>query len=470
MDERRTFFCPDICYLHVCRALDRRILPDDIGRRSVFHGRCSGSSLKRVDGGSMGRRTDISGGRGRLARHDLYVVLAVSACFVLVLIAKSAMDFSRSGPQIADEIARSYLGYAVYALARLGAWAFAITALMAAAGVFVYHCLATVFKWRYRWQLALGSAILAAGIITFTSFVHFLLYMPGGVMASFNYRANRLYPLWEILTPGRVTMLEWGVVLLFAVPALLALVVLMRRREWRRSALVTGIAVPPMALLLGWNGIHEPSAAPLPASSQGRPNILMIGSDTLRADRLGVNGYTRLLTPNIDGLAAKGTNFSQYIVPIGRTAPSLLSLLTGTWPHTHGVRDNYVGDRETQLPHPALPGKRAKGDRYGNDETPGYSPGGIACPADQQFPAGRRYRRLRDRVPAQAAAGLGLDAVRRPAADRASDADPDRLAAELDRLRWPAHGLLADLQRHLAPGAAQCAACLILGPGRSRRC
>lgn len=304
----------------------------------------------------MGRRTDISGGRGRLARHDLYVVLAVSACFVLVLIAKSAMDFSRSGPQIADEIARSYLGYAVYALARLGAWAFAITALMAAAGVFVYHCLATVFKWRYRWQLALGSAILAAGIITFTSFVHFLLYMPGGVMASFNYRANRLYPLWEVLTPGRVTMLEWGVVLLFAVPALLALVVLMRRREWRRSALVTGIAVPPMALLLGWNGIHEPSAAPLPASSQGRPNILMIGSDTLRADRLGVNGYTRALTPNIDGLAAKGTNFSQYIVPIGRTAPSLLSLLTGTWPHTHGVRDNYVGDRETQLPHPALPG------------------------------------------------------------------------------------------------------------------
>src|SRR5574340_1012888 len=81
----------------------------------------------------MGRRADMSGGRGRLARHDLYVVLAVSACFVLVLIAKSAMDFSRSGPQIADEIARSYLGYAVYALARLGAWAFAITALMAAA-------------------------------------------------------------------------------------------------------------------------------------------------------------------------------------------------------------------------------------------------------------------------------------------------------------------------------------------------
>jgi arylsulfatase A-like enzyme len=295
------------------------------------------------------------GEKGRLARHDFYVVLAVSACFVLALVAKSVVDFSHSGPQIADEIARSYLGYAAYALARLGAWAFAMTALMAAVGVFVYHCLATVFNWRHRWQFALGSAILAVGLITFTRFAHFLLYMPGGVMASFNYRASRLYPLWELLTPGRVAMLEWGVALLFAVPALLALMVLMRRREWRRSALVTGIAVPPMALLLGWNAVQEPSPAPLPAPSQGRPNILMIGSDTLRADRLGVNGNTRPLTPNIDGLAAKGTNFSQYIVPAGRTAPSLLSLLTGTWPHTHGVRDNFVGDQEAVLPHPALP-------------------------------------------------------------------------------------------------------------------
>ena len=34
------------------------------------------------------------------------------------------------------------------------------------------------------------------------------------------------------------------------------------------------------------------------------PNILMIGSDTLRADRLGALGYHRALTPHIDALAA----------------------------------------------------------------------------------------------------------------------------------------------------------------------
>ena len=42
-------------------------------------------------------------------------------------------------------------------------------------------------------------------------------------------------------------------------------------------------------------------------------------------------------------------------MPCARTAPSLISLLTGTWPHTHGVRDNFVHDEETLLEVPALP-------------------------------------------------------------------------------------------------------------------
>jgi arylsulfatase A-like enzyme len=80
----------------------------------------------------------------------------------------------------------------------------------------------------------------------------------------------------------------------------------------------------------------------------------MIGSDTLREDRLGVAGYHRKLTPALDALADRGTWFENCYVPCGRTAPSLLSMLTGTWPHTHGVRDNFVEDKETCLQVPAL--------------------------------------------------------------------------------------------------------------------
>jgi arylsulfatase A-like enzyme len=298
----------------------------------------------------------MSGGKNSVSavRHGLYAILLVAAGCTLGLVAKSIMDFSRSGPQIADEIVRSYMGYAIYAMVRLGAWVFLISGFMAAAGVFAYHCLVTAFNWQYRWLLALCAAGLAVGIITFTRFAHFLLYMPGAIIASFNYRASRLHDLWEILTPNRVAMLEWTIVLLFLVPVFLALFVLVRRRAWPASAWVAGIALLPV-ILIGWGAAVEPPPVSQAVGAQGRPNILMIGSDTLRADRLGVNGITRPLTPHIDALAAQGANFSQHIVPLGRTAPSLLSLLTGTWPHTHGVRDNYVSDKELVLAQPALP-------------------------------------------------------------------------------------------------------------------
>ncbi|MHB1054201.1 MAG: sulfatase family protein, partial [Thiobacillus sp.] len=61
------------------------------------------------------------------------------------------------------------------------------------------------------------------------------------------------------------------------------------------------------------------------------------------------------LTPNIDALAASGTLFANCYVPCARTAPSLISMLTGTWPHTHGIRDNFVSDEDTRLKVDALP-------------------------------------------------------------------------------------------------------------------
>ena len=75
----------------------------------------------------------------------------------------------------------------------------------------------------------------------------------------------------------------------------------------------------------------------------------------MRADRLGALGYRRALTPNIDALGAQGVLFTNCYVPCARTAPSLVSMLTGTWPHTHGIRDNFIPDSEVRLKVPALP-------------------------------------------------------------------------------------------------------------------
>jgi arylsulfatase A-like enzyme len=67
------------------------------------------------------------------------------------------------------------------------------------------------------------------------------------------------------------------------------------------------------------------------------PNILVVVVDTLRADRLGVYGNSRGLTPFLDELARQGTVFRNAYAPTSWTCPSVASLLTSRYPSQHHV-------------------------------------------------------------------------------------------------------------------------------------
>ena len=84
----------------------------------------------------------------------------------------------------------------------------------------------------------------------------------------------------------------------------------------------------------------------------GPLNVLLISVDTLRADRLGSYGHKAAQTPVLDQLAAQGVRFSQVMTVAPLTLPAHASLLTGTFPTYHGVRDNgqfYLGDEQITL-------------------------------------------------------------------------------------------------------------------------
>ncbi|MCJ7565645.1 MAG: sulfatase [Candidatus Aminicenantes bacterium] len=76
-----------------------------------------------------------------------------------------------------------------------------------------------------------------------------------------------------------------------------------------------------------------------PAASEAY-NLLLITVDTLRADHLGVYGYDAIKTPAIDRLGQGGMLFSRAFSHVPLTLPSHCSLLTGTLPLYHGIRDN----------------------------------------------------------------------------------------------------------------------------------
>lgn len=70
-------------------------------------------------------------------------------------------------------------------------------------------------------------------------------------------------------------------------------------------------------------------------SSAPRPSVVLIVVDTLRADRLGVYGNPRGLTPFLDSLASRGTVFQYAYAPSSWTVPSVASLFTSRYPSQH---------------------------------------------------------------------------------------------------------------------------------------
>lgn len=71
-------------------------------------------------------------------------------------------------------------------------------------------------------------------------------------------------------------------------------------------------------------------------------NLVLFTLDTTRADRLGCYGSTSVQTPNLDRIARRGTIFVNALAVAPITAPSHASILSGTFPPFHQVRDNDV--------------------------------------------------------------------------------------------------------------------------------
>ena len=83
-------------------------------------------------------------------------------------------------------------------------------------------------------------------------------------------------------------------------------------------------------------GLAPPDPVPLPAGNAA--NVLILAADSVRPDHLSALGYGRATTPNVDRLVGQGTLFDHALAPLARTTPSWLSVLTGRYPHHHGIR------------------------------------------------------------------------------------------------------------------------------------
>lgn len=79
---------------------------------------------------------------------------------------------------------------------------------------------------------------------------------------------------------------------------------------------------------------------------RSEPNLLVFLIDTLRADHLSCYGYKRPTSPNIDAFARDAVRFDNAISTSSWTRPAVGSVLTGTYPGTHGARGEWDRLRE----------------------------------------------------------------------------------------------------------------------------
>ena len=78
-----------------------------------------------------------------------------------------------------------------------------------------------------------------------------------------------------------------------------------------------------------------------------RKNVLLILSDQQRMDTISAYGMNDICkTPHIDQLAAEGMKFSNAYTPSAICAPARASVMTGLYPHKHGVVDNFTNIKE----------------------------------------------------------------------------------------------------------------------------
>ncbi|MBT7613462.1 MAG: sulfatase-like hydrolase/transferase [Rhodospirillaceae bacterium] len=81
----------------------------------------------------------------------------------------------------------------------------------------------------------------------------------------------------------------------------------------------------------------------------GRPNILFIMADQLRADYLGCAGHPELKTPAIDALAARGVRFTSAYVQAPVCGGSRNSTYTGRYAFSHGGHGNSYALRPDEM-------------------------------------------------------------------------------------------------------------------------
>lgn len=273
---------------------------------------------------------------------------ATSLLLTTILATFAFNSYSRTGPKIKKAIENHFRAYAVFAFFRILTWSFIVISIVSAPGPLMLYAESVFFDSNsLTWTNCFLASLLSFTITSSFAFSHNLLYIPASLQLSSQFRFSRLTPLWRNLNPTRISIF-----CALLIGTLSPIYLFLAYWAFSHDMILMALYVcASFTFYLALLPIHKARTSKIPVLPREpiKNNIILIGVDTLRADKLGGLAYYRKLTPNIDKLCEQGVLFENCITPLARTAPSLTSFLTGLWPHNHFIRDNYPDLAESKL-------------------------------------------------------------------------------------------------------------------------
>ena len=172
---------------------------------------------------------------------------------------------------------------------------------------------------------------------------------------------------------------------------------------------------PAGAALLVLAGVNAAAAVLVDRAPRPRLNVLLITIDALRADHLGVYGYPRATSPNIDRLAGQGVLFRRAVSQWPLTSPSFAAMMSSTYGHTNGL----MRTTAQRMPdRPLMLAELLKAGGYSTWAAVGNVNLARVFNFDQGFDTYRELWRADDERKTERTTDVGLDLLKRASAEK----------------------------------------------------
>ncbi|MCA9133230.1 MAG: sulfatase-like hydrolase/transferase, partial [Planctomycetales bacterium] len=109
------------------------------------------------------------------------------------------------------------------------------------------------------------------------------------------------------------------------------------RLKWLIFVLLAWLAPQAVVEVGGYGG---PLWAQSPSGADRQPDIVFVIADDQAWSDYGFMGHPHIETPQLDRLAQESLLFTRGYVPSSLCRPSLATIISGLYPHQHGIVGN----------------------------------------------------------------------------------------------------------------------------------